>query len=158
MNPGFFLSAARMVATSQMSRLLLSAGVSAMDMDYLRGSGLWAQDMRTKMRTTLDSLIYGTLDIAGLPRVDVPAELVAAIVASVVDPINWMTCAAWLEGLKPARDLKEPGESVQIERVNAGRMLTLIIYADAAMSSTDEYASLSKTIGERMTLREVKNA
>lgn len=154
MNGYFFLAAARMVSTAQMSRLMVNSGVSQMQMDYLRGSTMWSSDMRTQMRTTLDTVIYGACDMAGLPRVDVPAEMVAAIVAVTVDPGNWMICASWIANLRPARDLKEPAETVQIERVDAGRMLTLILFADAAMRSLPEYESLSRTVGERMLLSE----
>lgn len=155
-SPYFFLSSARMLISAQTSRLLLSSGVSHVDMQRLRGPALWMADQRVRVRTTLDACLFAACDMSGLPRVDIPAELAAAHVAVLVDPINWMVCASWLADLKPARDLAEAQQSVQIERVSAGRFLSLVLFADASMRSLGEYEQFARKIGESMTLSESK--
>lgn len=139
MNDHFFLSSVQYLLDAESDRVFRNCGVSADDWKLLVGSRVWTRDERTRVRRVLDSVVYGVMDMSGMARVDVPAEVVASVIAATVSPLNWMPVSAWLEGLKPARDLAEAEETVEIERVSAGRMLALIHYAHAALSGGDAW-------------------
>lgn len=157
MNGQFYLSAIRMVATDSFVRVVVNGGVNQSDMDLFTGSGLWTPELRTRMRRVMDTVVYGICDMAMLPRVDLPAEIPAAIIAMMCAPCNWYVAASWLAGLRPAHDLAQAEETVQIERVSAGRMITLIHVADSAMRGTDEYNDFAAKIAGRFSLKtEVK--
>jgi len=85
-----------------------------------------------------------------LSFVSVPAEMVAAVVACLVKPANWVVVAAMCEGLRSARDLAAPELAVEIERVSSGRMMVLILQADVALSGAAEYGKLSGIINAKL--------
>lgn len=155
MNGQFYLSAVRYMATDAFVRCIVNCGVNQSDMDLFTGPGLWTPDLRTRMRRVIDSVVYGVCDMAQLPRVDLPAEIPAAVIAMTVNPANWIVASAWLAGLRPARDLAENEETVQIERVSAGKMITLITMADSAMRGTSEYQAFADRIAGRFSLKVV---
>lgn len=156
MNGLFYLASVRYLAQDAALRTIYNAGVSQQDFDQLRGAAIWSADQRTRIRRTLDAVVYSITDMAQLPRVDVPAEMVAAVVAMVISPANWATCASWLSGLRPARDVAEPEETVQIERVSAARMLVLVCMADASMRGLSEYAEFSSKLAGKFNAKEVR--
>lgn len=155
MSAAFYLAACRHLATDAYARLLVTSGVNQNDMDMFRGPGLWASSDRLRVRRVFDTVLYAMCDMAGLPRSEIPAEMPAAVIAMVVAPANWMTCCSWLSGLKPARDLMESEETVQLETFSPARMLSLVLFADAAMRDGADYLALSKSINDRLAVREV---
>lgn len=144
------LASVRYLASDAFVRVCASLGVSQEDMDHFRGPTVWTADIRVRMRRVLDTVVYGVCDMSMLPRVDVPAEMVAAVVACLVEPSNWIVVAAQCEGLRSARDLAEPEGSVQIERVSAGRMMVLILQADTSLAGAGEYSKLALAISSKL--------
>ena len=84
MNGQFYLACVRMLAEDNFTRVMVNAGINQSDMDLFRGSPIWTSDLRSRLRRVLDALVYGLCDMAQLPRVDVPAEMPAAIIAMTV--------------------------------------------------------------------------
>jgi nitrogen fixation protein len=74
------------------------------------------------------------------------------VIATLVSPVNWFACASWLSGLKPAKDLTEAQETIQIERVDGGKMLTLIHTAWSALNDVTEFAAFAKTIDAKFKI------
>lgn len=146
----FAVSSVRYLASDAFVRVCSSLGVSQEDMDIFRGPLVWTADVRVRMRRVLDAVLYGVCDLSMLPRVDIPAEMVAAVVACLVQPANWLVVAAQQEGLRTARDLAEPEQQAQIERVSAGRMVTLIIQADVALRGATEFVALSSVVNQKL--------
>lgn len=155
MNGLFYLACARHLVEDNFTRVLVTAGVNQSDMDKFRSTTLWTPELRSRNKRVLDSLVYATCDMAMLPKVDVPAEMAAAIIALTVSPTNWMVCASHFEGLRPARDIQDSEETVQIERVSAGKLLVMIFAADAAMRSVDEYSAFASKIAASFNTKQV---
>lgn len=153
MQPEFFLSTIRYLAEDATARSIVNAGVSQEDMDILTGPALWTPDLRIRVRRTLDSVVFGITDMAGLPRVEIPAEMAAAIIAMIVNPANWMIAASWLADLKPAQDFTTPEETVQLERVSAGKMFVLVCMADAGMRTREDYTIFASRLQGKFTLK-----
>jgi len=146
----FAVASVRYLASDAFVRVCASLGCSQEDMDHFRGESVWTADLRVRMRRVLDNVVYGVCDLSMLPRVEVPAEMVAAVVACLVKPANWIVCAAMLEGLRSAHDLASPEIAVQIERLSSGRMVVLILQADVALSGAAEFSKLSSLIKSKL--------
>lgn len=153
MHPEFYMSTVRYLAQDAFVRTMVNCGVNQADMDLFTGALLWGPDVRSRVRRVLDSVLYGICDMAMLPRVDIPAEIAASVIAMMVNPANWMIAAAWQEGLRPAQDLANSEETVQIERVSAGKMITMVCLADAALRNNDAYQAFAARLQGRMSLK-----
>lgn len=68
------------------------------DVDFLGQNNLWMRGERTRAERSLAQVLYGALDVMGLPRFDLPAEFVAASIAKFVHPVNWQAAADFLSG------------------------------------------------------------
>ena len=62
----------------------------------------WLAPQRHVARSGLESLCHATVELLGLPRVEIPAEYVAAVIAVFVDPVNYMVACSWFEGQLPS--------------------------------------------------------
>ncbi|MCA0422510.1 MAG: hypothetical protein LCH61_04155 [Proteobacteria bacterium] len=154
MNGLFYMSAARLVVEDHYLRAIVNAGVSQADMDIVKGPALWSVDQRVRLRQTLDTMMYAVTEMVGLPRVDIPAEMFAAIVASLVSPINWAVCASWQSGLRAAKDILDTDETAQIERVSPAKMLTMIFAADAAMRGDPAFTQFASSVAKKYNAAE----
>src|SRR2546428_2313623 len=61
------------------------------DFDFLTSNNVWIVTDRSRARRCVGACVYGTLDLAGYPRFPAPVELVAAVIASYVHPVNTQT-------------------------------------------------------------------
>lgn len=91
-------------------RLLNDASIMDLtsdDYDFLTSQGaykdkLWLPIDRTRARRSVESVVYGALDMLGYPRFPAPVEFVAAAIARYVHPVNIQTACAVMEGLEYA--------------------------------------------------------
>jgi len=155
-NKQFYISSMQHLLVPEFQRTLRNAGVSQAHVDVLRQPGLWTSDQRVAVRQTLDAVIYACTDMAGLPRVDIPAEYVAAVVATLVSPVNFLVLASWVADHKPARDLAQAEENVQIQRVHAGKMASLIIMAHAAIHGDEGESVIASKIRNGFSVQKEK--
>jgi hypothetical protein len=65
--------------------------------DLVKGDIQWIATDRPVVVNVINSLIFGSLDLAGLPRFPLPVEYVAAVIVSVVHPTNRMIACSWME-------------------------------------------------------------
>lgn len=56
----------------------------------------WRREQRTIIIRTLNAILFGSLEIMAIPKLIVPAEFVAAHVATIVAPANRMVACVWL--------------------------------------------------------------
>ena len=73
-------------------------GITAEDQELFTGKSPWLGTDRARVMRVLDSYVFGTLDVAGLPRFEVPAEFLACVILIFVDPINYFPCCSWATG------------------------------------------------------------
>lgn len=85
---------------------------------------------RPRVVAVLNALCHGTLDVTGLPRIEVPMEYLAAIISTFVNPGNIMIACRWVEIGNVAEDIAAGGT---IEPCNARQLFALccMLYADA---------------------------
>lgn len=112
------------LATGSATGSLEALGILPSDLQTTLGKLPWQANERHLVTKTLDILMYGTMDLLGLPRFQVPAEYVAATIAMFVQPLNLMVACRWMEAGQPTVDYlgnptvatsnQEPVESSQL--------------------------------------------
>ena len=65
---------------------------------FLTGSALWLPTDRSRARRAVEAAVYGALDYVGFPRFPAPAEFIAAVIATYVQPVNVMSACAIMDG------------------------------------------------------------
>jgi len=131
-----------------------SLGISPEDYKLANGNTSWQREQRRRVVTTLDALIFGTVDVLGLGRFQIPTEYVAAIVSTFVSPVNRMVCCTWLaeQGTTGARaqDLAVAGQVAStVDKSTPSQLFALV----CQLSETDESAQVRKQFESRMNVR-----
>lgn len=101
-------------------------GVTEEEYRLLTQSQPWLGPEHNRVRRTLDTMIWGSLDLAGLPRLQPPAEYLAAAIASFVAGSNILAACRLLEGLPPADELVA-GKGKTDTVVRADHLFTFIL-------------------------------
>ncbi len=93
------------------------------------GKTSWKANERTVVARTLDALMFGTMELVGLPRFEVPAEYVAAVISMFVHPTNLQIACRWMEtGRLTAETLGNPtSASINTEPVDAQQLFGLCL-------------------------------
>src|SRR2546422_9780559 len=68
------------------------------DFDFLTSNKVWIATARSRARRCVEACVYGTLDVVGSPRLPPPVELIAAVIAYYVHPVNIQTACLSREG------------------------------------------------------------
>ncbi len=95
---------------------LQNLGVPPQDLRLVTGAISWNASQRTLVVRTLETLMFGTMDILGLPRFSVPAEYVAAAIAMFVHPTNILVASVWMESGRQSADALGNPTSASINR------------------------------------------
>src|SRR5260370_33679991 len=71
--------------------------LTADDFDFLTSNKVWIATDRSRARRCVEACVYGTLDVVGYPRFPAPVELIAAVIAYSVHPVNIQTACLFME-------------------------------------------------------------
>lgn len=129
-------------------------GITEDDFQLTYAPAPWKREHRRRVTQTLDALLFGTLDQMGLPRIAVPAEYVAAVIATFVAPCNRMVSCLWLAEQRAtgarAMDLAAAGmEGAYVDPVSASQLFALVI----SLSDTDRSTEVRANFKSRMDKR-----
>src|SRR5258708_32658916 len=64
------------------------------DFDFLTSNTVWIATDRSRARRCVEACVYRTLDFVGYTRFPAPVQLIAAVIAYYVHPVNLQT--TWL--------------------------------------------------------------
>jgi hypothetical protein len=104
-----------------------SYGVSKANWDKLRSKEPWTAPVRSQMKAALPEVLNIAYTVSGLPASRIPAEYIAAVVASVVSPANVLIAANIVPlGYDAAMASGLNGPS-KIEDVTRERMIALCL-------------------------------
>lgn len=99
-------------------------GISQDDFDLVTGNFPWIGAHRPRVTAVIDSLTHGTLDVLGLPRIAVPGEYRAAMIAIFVAPCNHHVACRWLERGHSAVEMVTGTEDVP---VSAQQLFSMVL-------------------------------
>lgn len=68
------------------------------DFAFVTGDRLWLGVDRSRARRCVEALVYGAIDVVGLPRFAAPVEFIAAAIALYVHPVNAQLACAIMDG------------------------------------------------------------
>ena len=138
----------RMMAERAMVDSIASFGISEADWKLVTGPKPWIGLDRARVCRVLDSLIFGSMDLAGLPRFRVPAEYVSAVLVTFVSPNNLMLACAWREQSPSADDLSRI-DGVGAEPVRAHQLFALCtrLHSQNGIEKSSAQAAFEKHVG-----------
>src|SRR2546422_10219823 len=58
------------------------------DFDFLTSNKVWIATDRSRARRCVEACVYCTLDFVGYPRFPAPVEVIAAVIAYYLHPVN----------------------------------------------------------------------
>lgn len=71
-------------------------GISQEDFERLSSPRPWRREEMSRIMRTITCILFGTLEVQGVPKIVVPSEFVAAHVVACVHPGNRMIACIWL--------------------------------------------------------------
>lgn len=130
---------------------LATIGVPEEDAKLTFNGAVWHVDHRRRVENTLDALVFGTLDVMGLDRIRIPAEMIAAVVATFVGPGNRATACRWLASRKstgaPVQEMIARGvEAHTADHVSADQLFALVL----ALSDTEQSSLARASYAQRL--------
>ena len=132
---------------------LESVGVTPAAFEKCTGPAIWTNDDRSSVENTLNSIQFSALDKAGLPRFQVPAEYVAAVIASFVHPINRMKACYWLSDTgntgAPAEAIAtQTDQRARAELVSAQQLFALV----QILSTCDQNSHARQALANKFSI------
>lgn len=123
---------------------LSAIGISLEEYQLTTSDSPWLVADRQVVVRVLENLIHGTCDCAGIPRFEVPAEFVAAVLSIFVSPVNTMAACRWMEGSRVAQDMS--ADEGTIEPLVAAELFALVLRVRAD-DETNFRSSFEKAVG-----------
>ena len=127
--PAHMKSIFGIIQTTPLVDVAKSYGVLLEDLQLISQPQLWglAGD-KIRITTTLQAMVYGSLEIMGIPRIEVPAEYIAGWICAIVAPINRMSACAMFDRPRPAEALATGEEGV--EGITGSQLFALVHQAE----------------------------
>lgn len=119
-------------------------GITEAAFNVTSGKRPWLRpDLQIVMRT-INALTFGTLEVMGMPKLVVPAEYQAALIAAFIAPANRMTACVWLSQERQtgagALELAARGnQGSKLEPASADQLFALV-----CILSNQDYASQAR--------------
>lgn len=128
-------------------------GVTPEDYALAASQNLWLNQHRPRVERVMEALLYGTTDLLGIGRIELPAEYIAAVVSTFIAPGNRRTACTWLSERKlsgtAANQLATGLASVQMSPASSQQLFALVI----ALSETDASTEARKNFTTRIDSR-----
>lgn len=129
-----------------------SLGITDTQFKLVNGNQAWRRDQLNNVMRTLNALIFGTLEVMAIPKIVVPAEYVAAIVATLVAPCNRMTACVWLSQERQtgvgALELSARGEqSATLQPASASQLFALVLELSNNEASSEARKNFMRRLG-----------
>ena len=104
---------------------LASMGITETDYKKMTSFNSWQIADRVRVRSTIDALLGGSLDAAGMNRFELPVEYVAAVLRCFVKPVNMLKACKWLEtSMQECEVLARDGAGT--EPIRAAQLFALV--------------------------------
>lgn len=137
----------RLIADGAASDAFEAMGISNEDFRLACSDECYIAADRGRVCAVLEALTYGVLDVVGLPRIEVPGEFRASIIAVFVHPSNMAVACRWMESGESAESLAVGG---QAEPVTARALFALV--CQLAGDGPSAQAQWRKRVGRAVEL------
>lgn len=140
------LGAMSLLKDNSLNANLQNFGLNESDFDVLTQDTPWVAQQREQVRRTIDCIIHGLMDIVGVPRFEVPAEYIAAVLSTFVSGANMLIACRYMEGGSRAEELAVGNDNG--ERVKPQQLFALICQLRAGDAAV--YEAFAKKVGARI--------
>ena len=147
--------ALRVVKAGRYQQMLEMQGIPKTVWSVALGSDIWLPQDRQNVRQVFDSLLFGTLDVLGLPRVELPAEYIAAFVCIFADPVNWQTACTWYQNANTIDALVVPEDQMEagiFEANMSAKRLFAMVCRFASVSDPLSLSAVRSELAKKMAL------
>ena len=115
-----------------LDKAAISYGIAEADLRTLMSEHVWhSPAIRLRVRQTLESVALGSLDAMGLPRVELPAEIIAQWISVLVSPNNWLAACAFFGRPRTADQIIEQ-DDLQLPGITPQRLFALVVKIHSA--------------------------
>jgi len=130
-------------------------GITEEEFELFHGPASWRRDFFPRIVRTANALIFGSLEQMSLPKIVVPAEYVAAVIAVCVHPANQMACCVVMAQERAtgvaAIDLAARGASpTTIDPTSGDQLFALVSILNSKDQTNFARKSLRKKLGMRI--------
>ncbi|AJK28289.1 putative external scaffolding protein [Eel River basin pequenovirus] len=80
-------------------------GILEAEWKQLKQETVWDLKQRPAIERVLNTLIFSSMDSAGIGRLQPPAEYIAAVLSTFVNPVNLMACCQWFDRFTPVDEI-----------------------------------------------------
>lgn len=124
-----FRQGAKVLATDGMKyeKIHGTWGLHSSDWELLTSEHPWNQEQRRAVKTILTDVLNISLTISGLPAMPLPSEYVAAVIATLVHPVNRIVAATRAPETYSAVDASGLQGTIQIVPAKIETMISLVI-------------------------------
>lgn len=122
-------------------------GVSPDDFKITHQPVLWRAEQRIRVIRTLEALMFGSAGMLGLARLKLPAEFIAAIVATFVAPCNRKLACYYLEDVSTGGRAEDMAAGITTENVTAAQLFALVILLSQEEAATKARQDFAVRIG-----------
>lgn len=112
----------RLIRDGAVNDAFEALGIIPEDFELVCQSDPWIGAERTRITNVINSLVHGTVDVMGLPRIEVPVEFIASVLCVFIHPANLAVACRWMETSYSAEDISAGGV---LEPVTAQRLFAL---------------------------------
>lgn len=124
------MGALEIIKTHANAATAISMGMTEKTYTDMTSAAPWIASQRADIRASLETLCHSSTEVMGLPRFELPAEYVAAVIAVFVHPCNIAVACSWMEGRLPrAMDLHGRGDSTPqgMEHLTASQLFAMVL-------------------------------
>lgn len=129
-------------------------GITQEEFEKLGSPNPWLRPEIPRLVRTVNALIFGTLEVMTLPKLVVPAEYVAAVITTCVNPANIMACCVIMAqerqtGVGALELASRSNQSSNIDPTSADQLFALCII----LNNTEQANFARKRLRVRLGLK-----
>lgn len=150
--------AMRLVKEEGATDIVQKLGISPENLDKVKSDTPWKGTDREIVVRTLNALNHGTCDIVGIPRIALPAEYVAASIATHVHPVNTKIACNYMEVTASAKEMAGSNQkSVMHKPVTPEQLFSIVVLLQETQAyvSSDFTNAVQKAVDEYMEAQPV---
>jgi len=125
-----------------------SHGIEQHQWDILTQKEYWSPEQARSMRSNLANIVEVAMTIAGMPAIPLPGQYVAAVIAAIVAPCNWMVAATKAPDTFDALDASGMLGGSKVKDMTVQQLQSLIMCYGGALTGEPGAHRLPKSVGE----------
>lgn len=133
-----------------------SHGIEEGHWDLLTQGEFWTPDQARQIRTILAGVLEVSMTIAGMPAIPLPGQYTAAVIASVVSPMNRMVACTKAPDTFDAISASGLVSTHEIKPMSSEQLMSLVIAYSGGLTEEPPAHILPKALSDQIQKETVK--